>query len=1635
VTEPHHDIAIVGIACLFPGADTPARFWQNIVNRVDCVTNPPPGWRADHYLDPSAASEPIYTAKGGYLGDLARFVPGAHGVMPSAIDGAEPDQFVALRCAAEALADAGAINRERTGVILGRGLYHNRGTYTWVYHGVVVDQVIDLLRQLEPRRGEDELATIRAELKRNLPPFSAETVPGLAHCVMAGRIANRLDLKGPAYTLDAACASALIAVDHAVRELRASRCDAVLAGGVQVSTPVVLHQLFCRIDGLSRAGRIAPFSADANGTLLGEGCGILVLKRRADAERDGDRIYALVKEIGVSSDGRGAGLLAPRTEGQQLAIRRAYEQAGVSPSSVGLVEAHGTGMPLGDRTEIESLAACFGTRENGGPAVALGSVKSMIGHLIPASGAASLIKSALALYHRVLPPTLNADTPSPRLGLERTPFYLSSQVRPWVHGEPDTPRRAGVNAFGFGGVNAHALLEEHAITDEAALGRGEVEWPAELVVLSAADRAGLREQATALARWLDGAAGVRLLDVAASCAAAPAGDCRLAIVAADLDDLRAKLARAAKLLGGASDRIQDRGGLFWYAEPLARGGRVAFVLPGEGAQYPNMLAELCRHFPEARREFDRTDAAFRRLGAGRPLSRLLFPLPGAEQEAEAELLGMEGAVAAVTSAQRALLAVLASVGVRADAVVGHSSGEFGALLAAGAFVPADEGALLASIAEGAAVAADIARPGLVPPAVLLAGGGGDPEAVREVLASSGGRLAVALDNCPHQMVLAGEETAAAAALDGLRGRGGVWERLPWGRPYHTAAFAAALPPLEAYYRRLGLGAPRTELWSCATADRFPGEPESVLRLALRQWCAPVRFRETVQAMYAAGVRLFVEVGPRGNLSAFVSDTLGKQAHAAVPLDVPRRGGVEQLCRALGQLAAHGVDVDLPALYRRRGPRLLDLGAAPPAPSVSAPPLNQALPELRLRPEVAASLRAEKDVGQVCNLPSRTAGYKPAPRPEPSTPSAAAPTVAAVRPAADPRARAFAEMQETMRVFLQAHEQAVRAQAAAAPGRRAAAAVAVRAEPVPHTVNRLAHVPVVHPRAQPAAVAPRPAAAAPLPFIENVLVHEPGRLVVECELDVARHPFLSDHTFFGRDLSARAPGLVGLPVMPLAMTLEIMAEAAVTLRPGLAIAAVRDVQTLRWLAFEGLSRRVRAEAAAGDGDDVRVTVFEANREGMAARIAEATFELSPREPGLGAPVLPDENLPPFPWRQEEVYGRILFHGPAFQGVERMDACEPHATRATVREPDPGRLLPGGERLVLPVVLIDVAGQVSGITVRHQWNERDIYLTFPNRVERLEFAARRERGVPLRSVARVSREGNHVLSDVEMTDPDGRVVFRATGRAEELARLPADLYAYWPAPDRARLTRDVSAAFADVPGAADCTVCEAGAVADKVLVGRLWSQALARMILGPEERRRFEGLKLGPLPAASWLLGRVAAKEAVRARTGAAAPLADLPLSADEHGRPVTDLAGAAPLVSVAHKGLAAVAVAADPRDWEGVGIDLEPAGAMDAGVKAEAFTAGEREILEAAARETGEAADSWYMAAWCAKEAVGKALGRGLPGGPRDLEVLRAEPATGRIDLALRGALAAAFPRRVPVAAYRRALGGHVAALCLLPRVS
>lgn len=959
------DVAIVGMACIFPGAPDIRTFWQNIVSKADCISDPPDDWEGYPWYDPDS-NEPdrTYVKRAGYLKDLSRFDPFKYGIIPKAVDGAEPEHWLSLKVAYETLADAGVpdipINREKTEVIMGRGLFVNRGYITISHYSLGIDQTLDILKELFPDCSEESLQKVKRKLQASIPTFSPDTAPGLVSSIMAGRIANRLDLQGSSYAVDAACSSSLLAVERGCYDLLSGRCDAALVGGINLAAHHQNQMLLCRLGAASRSQEIRPFDQHANGMLMGEGVGMVLLKRRQDAERDGNRIYALIRGAGSASDGAGASVIAPRVEGEELAIRRAYENAHISPDTVELIEAHGTGIPLGDATEVAALTRVFGARSGDGPRCAIGSVKSMIGHLLPASGMAGLIKAALAVYHRTLPPTLRCSRPHTGLNLGQSPFYINTETRPWIHGASKDPRRAGVNAFGFGGSDAHIVLEEYCGAAESTTEEFHSRWETELFVIQADSRDGLIAQSKKVAAYVEGFPSIALKDLAYTVNRALTNDsCRLAVVASSGEELKKKLEHTVDLLKNERrQRIKDRSGIYYFDAPLGQEGKLAFLFPGEGSQYVNMLSDLCIHFPEVRSCFDllgKACAFYPELNLYRDA---IFPPPAFSEEekqtAEAKLWEMDNAITAVMTADKALLTLLQLLKIKPDALVGHSSGELFTLTASGIseLSSAREDYLMGYLLLGHRMIQRVDHEQAIPDAPLVTVGAVDRPMLDQIVAKSGGELIVAMDNCPNQVVLCCRTKGAADIyLEQLRKQGAICQVLPFSRPYHTPLFEPARPHLEELFDWGTFSPPAVEVYSCMTAAPFPSESREIRRFGIEQWLNPVRFRETIEAMYHAGVRLFLEVGPKSQLTGFVNDTLKEHNHLAVAVNAQHRSGITQLHHALGLLAAHGVSMDLGYLYQRRKPQLLDLetiGAEGHVHLSPEPLLSLSLPILSLK---------------------------------------------------------------------------------------------------------------------------------------------------------------------------------------------------------------------------------------------------------------------------------------------------------------------------------------------------------------------------------------------------------------------------------------------------------------------------------------------------------------------------------------------------------------------------------------------------------------------------------------------------------------------------------------------------------------
>lgn len=964
------DIAIIGMAGIFPGAPDLPTYWSNILAKVEAIREAPDAWIGDAAIfDPDSKpdTQQIYTKLGGFLGELAGFDPRPFGTMPVALSGSEPDQFLAMRGAAEALKDAGYsdrdFDRKRTGIILGHGIHPHRANVNGMQHCLAINQTLGVLRALLPDISAEVCAEIETAMRAKLPAFNVDTLPGLVPNMMTGRIANRLDLMGPNFIVDGACASSVLAIDAAITELRRGRADMMLAGGVNTSTSVLVQILFCKIGALSRRGKVRPFDRSADGTLLGEGQGIVVLKRLEDALRDEDRIYAVIKGIGAASDGRAMGLMAPRLEGEQLAMQRAYAASGIDPDSVSLIEAHATGIPLGDEVEIRALTSVFGARRGAAPHIALGSVKSMIGHCIPAAGMASLIKMALSLDQKILPPTL-ADACNPNLGFEATPFYLNTEALPWAQ-RKGQPRRAAMDAFGFGGINTHMVLEEAPTCSSVPTGAFLPQRHAtpELFVMAAPTRDDLVAAIHALSARADQHKGPLRALAAETAQRHASGPFRLAVVADTAAALRDKIGSVVDKIGRPdTHRLKSRRNVYFSDAPI--GGKLAFLFPGENSQSPGMLRDLAIASPVVRGWLDWLEGVFpgeRNYSHRQVLyPPTLGPTEAERERLEAALRQVDFGSEAVFTADMAFFSLLEALGIRADVMAGHSTGENAALFASG-LVRVTPDSLVEIVRRMNDVFRDVHGRDDVPTGTLLTVGALPRAAIDEVLAAYPD-VRLTMDNCPNQVILFG----ATPRMDELRtllaAKGAVCTDLPMSWAYHTPFVA---PMADAFARILGpdlIAKPIAQVYSCASAGPFPDEPDAIRALMHAQYVSPVRFSDTVRRLYDDGVRIFLEVGPGGVLTGFVGDILREKSHLALASDSRRGSRLEQFLGVVGQLFLHEVPVDLAPLHSVEG------AAATTGP---LPPLESALPFIRLTDAEAARLRRNIGRGGAAWTPSAT----------------------------------------------------------------------------------------------------------------------------------------------------------------------------------------------------------------------------------------------------------------------------------------------------------------------------------------------------------------------------------------------------------------------------------------------------------------------------------------------------------------------------------------------------------------------------------------------------------------------------------------------------------------------------------------
>ena len=901
--------AIIGIGCIFPRSPDLKGYWRLLLQGGDAIAEvPDTHWSAsDYYHDDPKKPDHVYCKRGGFIPPVS-FDPSEFGIPPSSLEATDTAQLLGLATAKAALKDAGYdvetdFDRDRVSVVLGVTgtqelvipLGARLGHPRW--RKALADAGVD------PDTAEDVVGRIAD----SYVPWQENSFPGLLGNVVAGRICNRLNLGGTNCVVDAACASSMGAIHMALLELFTGRSDMVVTGGVDLLNDIFMHMCFSRTQILSPTGDARPFSAGADGAVLGEGIGLLVLKPLAAAEAAGDKIYAVIRGIGSSSDGKSQSIYAPRAKGQARALQTAYRSAGIDPSTISLVEAHGTGTRVGDAVELKALTSVFGPGD-GEKRCAVGSVKSMIGHTKAAAGSAGLIKAALALHHKVIPPTLKVDRIDPKLGLDDSPFYIATRRRPWINGT-DAPRRAGVSAFGFGGSNFHLVLEEYERRKTAPSWDGSVE----IVALSGGSREEIGKGLETLKALLPDAAASDLHIVREAHASRgrfdPGHPHRLLLIldrsqAAD-GGLKTVLETTLQSIRPDAPDTENLPANAFYGGP-DRPGKLAFAFPGQGSQYVDMGRDLVCLFPEALDAVDRFAAGFR--GDGR-LSDRIFPPPtlddGEKKAREAALRRTDIAQPAIGAVSLGMLRILSGFGLSPDAVCGHSYGELPALHAAGridadalARLSALRGRLMAAAAgEGTGAMAAVKAP---------------LETLQEILRASGLDLVLANRNSPEQGVVSGP-AADVERFQTLCGEKGVkCVRLPVSAAFHSPLMQGVRDSFEGALADIPFTAAGIPVYANAAGGPYPDDAAAARRLLADGIIRPVDFIGQIRAMYDAGVRTFVEVGPRTVLTGLISAILADTDARTLALDssAGRRFGGADLAGTLCRLAAMGHPVRL-----------------------------------------------------------------------------------------------------------------------------------------------------------------------------------------------------------------------------------------------------------------------------------------------------------------------------------------------------------------------------------------------------------------------------------------------------------------------------------------------------------------------------------------------------------------------------------------------------------------------------------------------------------------------------------------------------------------------------------------------------
>jgi acyl transferase domain-containing protein/acyl carrier protein len=887
-------VAIVGVGAIMPDAPNATTFWENIKQgRYSISEVEPSRWDPHLYYDPDPkAPDKTYSKIGGWVRDWV-WDPRAWklALMPTVADQMDDTQKWAVACTQQALADYGyperPLDNERVAVVFGNAMAGEQHYRTATR--IAFPEFAEDLGEAPSFRAlpADVQRAIAAEfgdlVAKRYPEITEDTMPGeLSNCI-AGRVANLFNFRGPNYVVDAACASAMAAMNSAVSGLVEGEYDAVITGGIDRNMGPTTFVKFSKIGALSATGT-RPYAAGADGFVMGEGAATFLIKRLDDAVGDGDHIYCVLLGMAGSSDGKGKGITAPNPIGQKLSVERAWHKAGVAPQTASLVEGHGTSTRVGDVVEHESMAAVFGGSGVPVGSIALGSVKSNIGHLKAGAGAAGIFKVVMAIHDKVLPPSLNFSAPNPDIDFANSPFQVNTELREWKLPEAGV-RRAGVSAFGFGGTNFHTVLQEYVPQPgDGGAARSFAVPEVKAAVRAAASAEVAPRRAAVVGADTETQLGERLADLLAEAVAgrmpsagppgpeALAAPERVAIDYGTADELADKVRKAQQALtsGDAAWKMLQARGIFRGRGPRQK---VAFLYTGQGSQYPNMLRTLAETDPVVAEVFDEADRVMTPMLDGRTLRDFLFvdrDDPAAVAQASEDLRRTEITQPAVLTVDCAITRLLAERGFRPDFVMGHSLGEYGALVAAGALPFAD--ALEAVSARGRGMASlDLKDKGLM--AAVFAPLG----EVEKMVAAIEGNVVIANINSSKQVVIGGASVPVEQAMAALTAAGYQVVQLPVSHAFHTSIVAPASVPLEKALAGLHLSPPQIPVVANLSGDFYPmgaGVESEMIAILGRQVASPVQFVKGLRTLYEHGARVFVEVGPKKALHGFAEEMFG-----------------------------------------------------------------------------------------------------------------------------------------------------------------------------------------------------------------------------------------------------------------------------------------------------------------------------------------------------------------------------------------------------------------------------------------------------------------------------------------------------------------------------------------------------------------------------------------------------------------------------------------------------------------------------------------------------------------------------------------------------------------------------------------